>query len=209
MPSLQNTSSKAALNLQSRSWIRNRVPRCGRQAGRQQEPPDGALRDAHAELEQLTGDSRIAPARILPRQAQNKLPNATLNWRPAAALLSLRPFAAYELSVPAKQRLRRHDQPVPTSRRQHPAERREKDAIGCPKRRPWLLPPEHRKLMAKNERFDILGELAAAATHEQPQQRREREIRERKEHPSVLPDLAPDYIENRNLGLEPLKLSRR
>jgi hypothetical protein len=58
--------------------------------------------------------------------------------------------------------------------------------------------------MAKNEQFDIVGELAAAATHEQ-QQRREREIRERKEHPPMLPDLAPDYIENRNLVLEPLR----
>jgi hypothetical protein len=129
MPSLRNTSSKAALNLLSRSWIRNRVrsrtpvklslarllcdpgagrvgcaagevdgsaseldeeqhvvaaqrdrldreeiacpharrllaqelapawpaaPRRGRQAGGQQEPPDGARRDAHAELDQLT-----------------------------------------------------------------------------------------------------------------------------------------------------------
>jgi hypothetical protein len=111
--------------------------------------------------------------------------------------------------VPAKQRLRRHDQPVPTSRREHPAERREEGAIGCSKRRPWLLPPEHRELMAKNEQFDILGELAAAATHEQPQQRREREIRERKEHPPMLADLAPDYIENRNLVLEPLRQSYR
>jgi hypothetical protein len=108
--------------------------------------------------------------------------------------------------VPAKQRLRRHDQPVPTPRREHPAERREKGAIGCSKRRPLLLPPEHRELMAKNEQFDILGELAAAATHEKPQQRREREIRERKEHPPMLPDLAPDYIDNRNLVLEPLRV---
>ena len=108
---------------------------------------------------------------------------------------------------PRGQRLRRHDQPVPTSRREHPAERREQGAIGCSKRRPWLLPPEHRELMVKNEQFDILGELAASAAHEQPQQRREREIRERKEHPPMLPKLAPAYIENRYLVLEPLTMT--
>jgi hypothetical protein len=62
----------------------------------------------------------------------------------------------------------------------------------------------HRKLVPQNQQFDILGELAATTPHEQPQQRREREIRERKEHPSMLPDLAPDDTENRNLVLEPL-----
>jgi len=61
--------------------------------------------------------------------------------------------------------------------------------------------------MVKNEQFDILGELAASAAHEQPQQRREREIRERKEHPPMLPKLAPAYIENRYLVLEPLTMT--
>jgi hypothetical protein len=61
--------------------------------------------------------------------------------------------------------------------------------------------------VAQNQQFDILGELAATIPHEQPQQRREREIRERKEHPSMLADLAPDDIENRNLVLEPLTLA--
>jgi hypothetical protein len=73
--------------------------------------------------------------------------------------------------VPAQQRLGRHDQPVPTSRLEHPAERREEGAIGCPKRRPRLPPTKHQQLMAQNEQFDILGELAAPAAHEQLQQR--------------------------------------
>jgi hypothetical protein len=55
---------------------------------------------------------------------------------------------------------------------EHPAERREESAIGCPKRRPpRLLPTKHQQLMAQNEQFDILGELAAPAAHEQLQQR--------------------------------------
>jgi hypothetical protein len=118
-----------------------------------------------AELVQLTGDPWVAPARVLPRQAQDKVANATLDGRPAAGPLPLRPSAAHELSVPAQQRLRRHDQPVPTARREHPAQRGEKSAIGCSKRRPWLLPAEHQQLMAQNEQLDVLGELAAAITH--------------------------------------------
>jgi hypothetical protein len=59
--------------------------------------------------------------------------------------------------------------------------------------------------MAQNEQLDVLGERAATAAHEQPQQRREREIRERKEHRSMLPDVATAAIENRNLVLEPLR----
>jgi len=45
--------------------------------------------------------------------------------------------------------------------------------------------------MAQNEQLDVLGELAAAAAHEQPQQRRELEIREGKKHPPMLPDTRP------------------
>src|SRR6266511_3937654 len=78
-------------------------------------------------------------------------------------------------------------------------------AIGRPKTRPRLLPTEHRKLVTQNQQFDVLGELAATAPHEQPQQRREHEIRERKEHPSMLPELTTAEIENRNLVLEPLR----
>jgi hypothetical protein len=87
--------------------------------------------------------------------------------------------------------------------REHPAERGEEGTIDCSNRRPRLLSTKHQELMAQNEQFDILGELAAAAAHEQPQQRREREIGEREEHPPMLPDLAPADIENRNLVLEP------
>jgi hypothetical protein len=72
--------------------------------------------------------------------------------------------------------------------------------------RPRLLPTKDRKLMSQDQQFDVLGELAVAASHEQPQQRQEREIRERKEHPPMLADLAAVDIENRNLILEPLRV---
>jgi len=105
--------------------------------------------------------------------------------------------------VPTEHRLRRHDQALPALGREDPGKRREEGAIGRPKTRARLLPTEHRKLVAQNEQFDVLGELAATAPHELPQQRREREICERKEHRSMLPELATAAIENWNLVLAP------
>jgi hypothetical protein len=78
--------------------------------------------------------------------------------------------------------------------REDPGKRREEGAIGRPKTRARPLPTEHPKLVAQNEQFDVLSELAATAPHEQPQQRREREICERKEHRSMLPELATTVI---------------
>jgi hypothetical protein len=77
--------------------------------------------------------------------------------------------------VPAQQRLRRHDQALAAASGKDSAQCGEDGALGLPKTRARLPPTEHRKLVAQNEQFDILGEFAAAATHEQPQQRRERE----------------------------------
>jgi hypothetical protein len=99
----------------------------------------------------------------------------------------LRPPTAHEVPVPAQQRLRRHDHPLPPRRRQEPSQRREERAIGCPERRPRLLPAKHHQLTAQNEQLDVLGELVATTAHEQPQQRRERDIPESEDHPSMLP----------------------
>ena len=57
----------------------------------------------------------------------------------------------------------------------------EEGAIGRAKTRPRLLPKEHRKLVTQNQQFDVLAELAAPRSDEQPQYRGEREVNERKE----------------------------
>ena len=56
--------------------------------------------------------------------------------------------------------------------------------------------------MPQNEQFDVLGELAATAPDQQPQQRREREVSEGKEHPPMLPESRPRSLESRNRGFE-------
>ena len=74
---------------------------------------DGGRRDTVAELEQLTLDTAIASARILPSQAQDELQHL-IRYRPPAAPRSQaegRPMSADELVVPAQQRGRREEQP--------------------------------------------------------------------------------------------------
>jgi hypothetical protein len=44
------------------------------------------------------------------------------------------------------------------------------------------LPAEHHELTSQHEQLDVFGELAAPAFDQQPQQNREGEIGERKEH---------------------------
>ena len=107
--------------------------------------------------------------------------------------------------MPAQQRLRRHDQALAAVSGKDSAQCGEEGAIGRPKTRARLLSTEHRKLVAQNQQFDVLAERVAMAPHEQRQQRREREIREREEHAPMLPELTTAEIENRNLVLEPLR----
>jgi len=73
--------------------------------------------------------------------------------------------------------------------------------IGCPERRPRLLPMKHQQLMTQNQQLDVLGELTAAATQEQPQQRREREIRKGKSIRRCSQNPPPPT--DRNLALKP------
>jgi hypothetical protein len=50
------------------------------------------------------------------------------------------------------------------------------------------LPSEHDELMPQHEQLNVLGELAAPASDKQPQDGREGEISEGKEHPPMLPE---------------------
>jgi hypothetical protein len=137
------------------------APRRRPEAFADEDASHGARRDAHTQLQQFAGDPRVAPAWVLSRQAQNKLTHATLDRRPAGAPLSLRPLPPHEFSVPAQERLRRHDQPLSPSRRKQPCKRREEGAIGGTESGARLLPTQHRKLMPQNEQLDVLGEVAA------------------------------------------------
>jgi hypothetical protein len=125
-----------------------------------------------AELQHLSGDPRVSPARILARQAQHERSHAIVESRTAWTSPRLRPFASNQLPVPAQECLRRHDQPLLTPTREHTRERRDERSIGRPQRGTTGLPAEHSKLMSQHDQLDVFGEVAAPASDRQPQNSR-------------------------------------
>jgi len=62
------------------------------------------------------------------------------------------------------------------------------------------LASEHDELMTQHQQLDVFGELAATIPDKQPQQAREGEICEGKEHQPMLPEAVASGAETRNLG---------
>jgi hypothetical protein len=109
--------------------------------------------------------------------------------------------------MPAQKRLRRHDQSVATPWRKQSGERRKQSTIGWPHRGARLVPAEHHELMSQQEQLDVLGELAAPASDQQPQHSREGEIGERQEHEADAPIPATECGTSKNVGLGPQLMS--
>src|SRR5207253_1573572 len=130
------------------------------------------------QLQQLASDPRVAPARVLTREAQYELADVIIDGRTAGASTRLRPLATHELPMPAQKRLRRHDQTVATPRRKQSGERGEQSTIGWSQRGARLLPLEHDELMSQHEQLDVFSELAVPASDQQPKHSREGEIGE-------------------------------
>ena len=94
--------------------------------------------------------------------------------------------------MPAQKRLWCDDQAVASPRREQASERRKQGTIGGPEHRTSLLTSEHDELMSQHEQLDVLSEFAAPAADQQPQQSREGEIGEGKEHAPMLPSPATE-----------------
>jgi hypothetical protein len=90
--------------------------------------------------------------------------------------------------MPTQKCLRRHDQAMAAPLRQQTSKRGEEGTIGRPQRGAAGLTAEHDELMPQDEQFDVFGELAAPAPDKQPQNSRETEIGEGKEHPPMFPE---------------------
>ena len=179
---------------------RPRAPRRRPKPVGKQDAPDRARRDTQAQLQQLAGDPRVAPARVLPCEAQSELADAIIDRRTAAVSTRLRPLAAHELPVPAQKRLWRHDQATPAWLRQDSRQRGKQGAIGRAQRRALLLPPEHDALMPQDEQLDVFSELAAPVADQQLQHSREGEIDRAKEPAAMLPSPATERRKSKNLA---------
>src|SRR6266540_4414463 len=182
---------------------RAQAPRRGSKTIGKQDAPDRAWRRTQAQLQQLASDPRVAPARVLPREAHDKLADVIIDRRTAGASTRLRPLTTHELAMPAQKGLWRDDQAASALLRQDSRQHGEEGAIGRPQRRAPLLPPEYDELMSQNKQLDVFGELAAAAADQQTQHSREGEIGERKDHAPMLPSPATRRSKSKNVAPRP------
>src|SRR5919199_4257663 len=118
---------------------RARAPRRRPQLACKQDAPDRARRDTQTQLQQLAGDPRVAPARVLAGEAQHELSHAAVERRTAGTPTRLRPLATHELPVPAQKRLWCDDQAVAPPGWQQTSECRKESTIGWTKHRASLL----------------------------------------------------------------------
>jgi hypothetical protein len=121
------------------------------------------------ELEQLTLDSLVFPAGILPGHALDQHDHSVLDgWTPAAVWR--RPFLGDQAPVPTQDRARRDQSMPPQHQRQPSGERGEHRSI-CPvQARLGVGSAQHDDFVTQHQELDILGVLLqnlASAVHVQ------------------------------------------
>ena len=113
-------------------------------------------------------------------------------------------LATHELAMPTKRRPRRHHQTNATRPRQTPRQSGKQRAISRTQPRTRMLPAQHDDLMAQHEQLNILRKIRTPTTSDQPQQRHEHVIDERKQHRPILQKPRPQQLfEPLSVLLEP------
>jgi hypothetical protein len=75
---------------------------------------DHRRREAHTKVEQLALDAPVAPARVLPGEADDQLLQLLVQWGSPLSVVRVGPGAGHEPPVPAQQRLGRDEEARPT-----------------------------------------------------------------------------------------------
>jgi hypothetical protein len=90
----------------------------------------------------------VAPAGILPRQANDQLLHALIQRRTARATTWVGPGAGDQAAVPVEEGLGSDEEARPAGSRQDTADRGEQGAVGGLKLGMWDLAAQHAKLVA-------------------------------------------------------------
>ena len=96
--------------------------------------------------------------------------------------MRIRPAARYQLSVPAQNGRRRHEERSPQAPRQHPAERAKQRPISLAQPRTGHLTFEYPDLMAQHQYLDLLLALRPRPQHDELQQAAQRPVEKRHSH---------------------------
>jgi hypothetical protein len=148
---------------QKRPPRHGRSPWRGVQAMAAERFADHGRRDAHVEAEQFALDPLVAPAGILPCQADDQLLGSSIKRWTAGPTTGIGPHSGDQAAVPAHQRLRLDEQARPAGPRQHAANGSQQGPIG--RLEPWSrnLAAQHGELVAQHQDLQILGRVAAGA----------------------------------------------
>ncbi len=128
---------------------------------------DRGRRDLHAKPLQLALDPLVAPAGVLPGQADDQLLHLLVQWRPAGLAVWVGPGAGDQPTVPAQQRLGLDQEAGPAGSGEHPADRGEQGSVGGLELGTWALAAEHGDLVAQDEDLQVLGGVAAGEQGEE------------------------------------------
>jgi hypothetical protein len=88
--------------------------------------------------------------------------------------------------MPAQQGLRRHEQPVSSTRRKQLRAGGHEDAVPGPELRPAVLAAKDLQLVAQEHDLDVLRGGRATAAHEQFDYSEEGAVHERSDHPLIV-----------------------
>jgi hypothetical protein len=122
---------------------------------------DRGCRDSHAKPLEFALDALITPARILAGQADDQLLDVGIQLRPARCKMRIGPGTCDQPPVPAQQRLGLDEEAGPAGPGQRTAEGGEQRPVGGLQRRSWDLAAEHAELVTQDEKFQVLGGVAA------------------------------------------------
>jgi hypothetical protein len=167
---------------QERPPGRGHPPWRGIQPPPTQDGADGGGRDLDAEALEFTLDALVAPAWVLPGQADDQLLHPLVHRWSSGLVVRVGPGTGDQASVPAQQRLRRDEEAGPVGPGQDAADRGQQRPVSGLELGSWCLASEHGELVAQNEDLQILGGIAAGEQGEQPDGAAQRQVSESWEH---------------------------
>jgi hypothetical protein len=131
---------------------------------------DGAnrgCRDLYPEAQHFSLDALVAPARVLPRQADDQLLDVLVERGSPGSASWVGPGARDEAAVLAQQGPRLDEEAGPASPRQRAADRSQQGPIGRLQPGTWSLAAEHGELVAQDKDLKVLGGVTAGELGEE------------------------------------------
>ena len=158
------------------------APRCWTKTMTAKHAGDAGLRDADAELLQLTDDAEIAPPRVFPREHADELDGLVGKRWPTYSSVRVSPSSFDETPMPVEDRLRRDEKRSPSITGYEMRKKDDERAVGPGEARAFHLASQHRELMGQHEDLGLFRERVADAKTNQLEGATHHAIEKREEH---------------------------